>query len=153
MNELKNLLTEPTNKTPLIDFNQLTGELILSGKSIPENAAKVYEPVLNWVTEYIRNPRSNTNIRINFEYFNTSSSLWLVRILKVLTQIDNPDYVLIINLYLAIEDFEEIEEYNDIKDYFSPITDIFHNAKPSIGLKLYGIDDSGNIINDMMVFV
>ena len=37
--ELKNLFIEPTAKTPQVDLNYLTGELILSGKSIPENAA------------------------------------------------------------------------------------------------------------------
>ena len=33
MKELKNLFVEQTDKTPLIDFNYLNGELILSGKS------------------------------------------------------------------------------------------------------------------------
>ena len=47
--ELKNLYIEPTAKTPQIDLNHLTGELILSGKSIPENAAVLYENVLKWV--------------------------------------------------------------------------------------------------------
>ena len=41
--EIKNLFIEPTPKTPQIDLNHLTGELIFSGKSIPENAAKLYE--------------------------------------------------------------------------------------------------------------
>jgi hypothetical protein len=43
MNKIKNIFIEGTAKSPQIDFNQLTGELILFGKSIPENAAKVYD--------------------------------------------------------------------------------------------------------------
>ncbi len=48
---LNNFTLEQTPKTPQIDLNQISGELILSGRSIPENAAKIYEPVLNWVRD------------------------------------------------------------------------------------------------------
>ena len=78
--ELNTLFIEPTAKTPQIDLNPITGELILSGRSIPENAAKVYENILNWITEYAKSPRYTTNLRFNLEYFNTSSSIWLAKI-------------------------------------------------------------------------
>jgi len=153
MKEFINLFIEETPKTPQVDLNKFTGELILSGRSIPENAAKVYEPILDWVTEYILNARTTTNLRLNLEYFNTSSSLWLVKILKVLVQIKDPDYVLIIHIYLSVEDFEDIEETGDLKDVFSPISDILFDASVSIGIKIYGIDDAGNIIKDRLIFV
>ena len=74
MNELQSLILENTPKTPQIDLNKFTGDLILSGRSIPENAAKLYEPVLTWVNEYINDPRPTTNLRINLEYYNSASS-------------------------------------------------------------------------------
>ena len=86
---MNNILIEPTDKTPLIDFNQVTGELILSGRSIPENAAKIYEPLLNWTFEYVNNAKTNTNLRLNFEYFNTSTSLWITKIINALCSIKN----------------------------------------------------------------
>jgi len=153
MNELQNLLIEQTTKTPQIDLNKLTGNLIFSGKSIPENPAKVYEPVLNWVTEYILNAKPTTNIRFNLEYFNTSSSLWLAKIIKILIRINDPDYALIAHLYLPIDEYEELIEFDDIKDAFFPIADIVNGAIPSIGIKLYGTDDQGNIIKDSLVFI
>jgi SiaC family regulatory phosphoprotein len=153
MNEFQSYLIEDTPKTPQIDLNQLTGEFIFSGKSIPENAAKVYEPVFNWISQYILNARPTTNVRINFEYFNTSSSLWLAKILKVLVRINEPDYVIIIHLYLHEDEFDELEEFDDIKEAFFPIADIFQNAIPSIGVKLYGTNDSDEIIKEKLVFV
>jgi len=153
MKKFQRLVIEQTAKTPQIDLNQLTGDLILSGKSVPENAAKVYEPVFNWVTEYILNARPTTNLSLNLEYFNTASSIWLAKILKVLIRIKEPDYVLIIHLYFPVEEFEEMKELEDIKDAFAPITDIFHGAIPSIGIKLYGTDDKGEIIRDTLVFI
>ena len=84
MAQMENLYIEPTARTPQIDLNHLTGELIFSGKSIPENAAKLYENVLKWVLEYIMSPRQITNLRINLEYFNTASTIWLAKIVKAL---------------------------------------------------------------------
>jgi hypothetical protein len=153
MKEFTNLFIEQTPKTPQIDLNQYNGELILYGKSIPENAAKVYEPVWTWIMEYVRNARPTTNFRINLEYFNTSSSIWLVKILKELVRIKDPDYVLIIHIYLPLEDFDEMEESGDLKEAFSPISDILYDATVSIGIKVYGIDDNASIIKDKLIFI
>jgi hypothetical protein len=147
------LIIEETSKTPQIDLYQLTGDLIFSGKSIPENAAKVYEPVLVWVKEYILKANPTTNLRLNLEYYNTATAIWLTKIIKTLIRINNPDFTLIIHLYLPIEDFDEIDDFNDIKDAFIPISNIDANPIPCIGIKLYGTDDKGEIIKDTVVFI
>jgi len=102
MKELKNMFIEQTEKTPLVDLNHMSGELILSGKSIPINAPRIFEPILDWVNEYIRNPKQTTNLRLNLEYFNTASSIWLAKIVKALTGISKPDSVLILHIYFPI---------------------------------------------------
>ena len=153
MKEFANLFVEQTPKTPQVDLNHLNGELILFGKSIPENAAKVYEPVLNWVSEYILHARPTTNLRLNLEYFNTSSSIWLVKILKILIQIKNPDFVLIIHIYLPVEDYNDMEESGDLKDAFAPISDILYDGVVSIGIKVYGTEENGKIIKDKLIFI
>jgi Domain of unknown function (DUF1987). len=153
MMELENLIIEQTTKTPQIDLNRLTGDLSFYGRSIPENATKLYEPVLNWVAEYILEANPTTNLRLDLEYFNTASSMYLAKILKVLSRIKVPEYVLIIHLYIPVEEFNEINEFEDICDTFSPITDIFHNSTTSISLKLYAKDDRGEIIKTRLVFI
>jgi hypothetical protein len=153
MKEFTNLFVEPTPKTPQIDLNQYSGELILYGRSIPENAAKVYDPILNWVSQYILNPRPTTNFRLNLEYFNTSSSIWLVKIFKVLIQIRDPDYVLILHIYIPLEDFDDMEESGDLKEAFSPISDILSDSLVSIGIKVYGIDDHEKVVKEKLIFI
>ena len=153
MEEFTNLFIDQTPKTPQIDLNQYNGELILYGRSIPENAAKVYEPILNWVSQYILNARPTTNFRLNLEYFNTSSSIWLVKIFKLLIQIKDTDYVLILHIYIPLEDFDDMEESGDLKDMFSPISDIFQEAVVSIGIKVYGINDDDKIIKEKLIFI
>ena len=153
MKEFQNLIIEQTPKTPQIDLNQLTGDLLFYGKSIPENATKLYEPVLNWVAEYILQANPTTNLRLDLEYFNTASSIYLAKMLKVLNRIKIPEYVLIIHLYFPVEEFNELNEFEDISDAFSPITDIFHDATTSISIKLYAKDDRGEIIKTRLIFI
>jgi hypothetical protein len=153
MKDFPNLIIEESARTPHVELNALTGDFIFSGKSIPENAAKVYEPVLDWVTEYINSPRPTTNLRLNLEYFNTSSSLWLAKIFKVLVKINDPDFVLIFHLYLPIDEFDDLKEFEDIREAFFPIADVLQFAIPSVGIKLYGTDESSRVIRDRLVFV
>jgi hypothetical protein len=87
------------------------------------------------------------------EYFNTASSIWLAKIIKVLIKIKEPDYVLIVHLYLPLEEFDEMKELEDIKEAFAPISDIFTGAIPSVGLKIYGLAENGEIIKDTLVFI
>jgi hypothetical protein len=150
---MKELIIEQTPKTPQIDLNQLTGDLLFYGRSIPENATKLYEPVLIWVEEYILHANPTTNLRLDLEYFNTASSIYLAKMLKILTRISVPEYVLIIHLYFPVEEFDEMNAFEDIIDAFSPITDIFHDATTSIGIKLYAKDERGELIKTRLAFV
>jgi hypothetical protein len=152
MNNIKNIFIERTKKTPQIDFNQLTGELILFGKSIPENAAKVYEPLLAWINDYIKSPRRTTNLRLNLEYFNTSSSIWLAKMVNALSKISEDDYVLFIHLYFDIEDFESMDT-EELKDIVGKLVDNISEGKISIGLKTYGSDVNGKIVKESTIFI
>ena len=150
--ELKSIFIEPTVKSPQIDFNHLTGELILSGRSIPENAADLYENVLNWVVEYSKKPRHTTNIRFNLEYFNTSSSIWLAKILKALCSIKDSEFILMVHLYFNIEEFDSMNA-EDLKEALSPFLDMIGTPTVSLGIKIYGTDEKGEILKESMVLI
>jgi hypothetical protein len=150
--ELSTLFIEPTAKTPQIDLNPMTGELILSGRSIPENAAKTYEEILNWVTEYAKKPRTITNLRVNLEYFNTSSSIWLAKIVRALCTIDSNEFTLMIHLYFNIDEFDNMD-VDDIKDELHPIIHMVNNPIVNLLIKLYGTDIDGTILKESMVLL
>jgi len=146
------LYLDPTNKTPEIDLNQFTGELILAGRSIPENAAKLYENLLMWVTQYSLNPRQTTNLRLNLEYFNTASTIWIAKMIKALCGIKKPEATLMIHLYFEIEEFENMEE-DDLRDTLSPIIDMIGATTVNLGIKIYGTDEKGEILRESMVLL
>lgn len=150
--ELRQYFIERTPKTPQVDLNNLTGELILSGRSIPENPARIYEPVIQWINQYIQRPHLTTNLRLNLEYFNTASVIWLGKIIKVLCNIQKKEYTLIIHLYLDIEEFDDMEG-EDFKDTLSPFIDMVGNPVISLGIKIYGTGEKGEIIKESMVLI
>lgn len=149
---LNNFTLEKTAKTPRVDLSQSSGELSFSGKSIPENAAKVYEPVLNWISEYALKAKPITNLRLNIEYFNTASMMWLSRILGVLKKINDPEYILYIHLYMPLEEYDDMNDIEDIRDALIPVQDILQDAIPCVGIKLYGTNNS-IVIKDALVFI
>jgi hypothetical protein len=150
MEEITVIDFEGTGKSPHVEFNHLTGELVLSGRSIPENAAKIYEPLLTWISRYLEAPQPTTNLRINLDYYNTTSAIWLIKIIRALSEIKIKNSVLIIHVYLETEDFEDME-LEDIKDV---IASIYHKEKEldlSIGMKMYAIDSSGKVVKESTV--
>lgn len=151
MERLTDLIIEKTPKTPQIEMKYSSGELSLTGRSLPENATRTYEPVLNWINQYIIQPQPVTNLRLSVEYFNTSSSLWISKIMKTLTRINNPDYRLMVHIYIPLEEYDDMKLSPDARDSFSPITDILQDSIPEVSLKLYATDDRSKVIRDALV--
>jgi hypothetical protein len=78
MNEIK---MASTKKTPSVTF-AADGKLELKGRSIPENSLEFYKPLIDWMEAYTKSPASETNLHIQLEYFNTSSSKCLLDLFK-----------------------------------------------------------------------
>ena len=76
------LQLDGTPKTPLILFDGETGNFEISGRSIPENSAKFYLPLIEWVDQYLTDPADLTSINVRLEYFNTSSLKSLVELFR-----------------------------------------------------------------------
>jgi len=79
---MENFVLEGTPKSPRIDFNAQTGVLLISGRSIPENAREFYRPLIEWVERYATQSNAKTHFDICLEYFNTSSSKALFDLFK-----------------------------------------------------------------------
>ena len=76
------LLIEGRNDTPHVSLNEL-GLLEISGRSYPEDAVVFYAPLLNWLTLYLQQQTRPTFLKLKLEYFNTSSSKQLFKLLSL----------------------------------------------------------------------
>lgn len=85
---MENLTIKETDDTPEVSFNS-NGSLVLSGRSLPEDAASFYGPLLEWIENY---GKTNASTKLVFdmklEYFNTASSKMLLDIFNKLENID-----------------------------------------------------------------
>jgi hypothetical protein len=71
--------------------------------------------------------------------------------MKTLTRINNPDYRLMVHIYIPLEEYDDMKLYPDARDSFSPITDILQDSIPEVSLKLYATDDRSKVIRDALV--
>ena len=75
---------EGTPKTPTVNFDTVKGILEIKGRSIPENSIEFYKPVVDLLERYAFKPQAETNVNIQLEYFNTSSSKCILDVFKKL---------------------------------------------------------------------
>ncbi|MBI5220007.1 MAG: DUF1987 domain-containing protein [Bacteroidia bacterium] len=93
------LIRVKTNKTPVVNFNNLTGKFVMGGRSTPEDSIDFYKPLVDWLIEYIKNPHPSTEVNIHFEYFNTGSSKCITDVFKELEAIYKAGNKLVVNWY------------------------------------------------------
>lgn len=71
-----------TEKTPAVKLLPEQGLLEVIGCSIPENADRFYSPIQDAVERYALTPRPKTVLRIALTYFNSSTSKYLLDLMK-----------------------------------------------------------------------
>jgi hypothetical protein len=105
---MHDIIKSKIKKTPHLVLDEKNGLIELKGSSIMEDTAVFYNPVMEWVYAYIRNPK-DTTVNIDLEYFNTSSAKILVILFKTLSKIEKFGHKLTVNWYYA-EDDEDIKD-------------------------------------------
>lgn len=110
---MTDLLLDGTPKTPTVNFNPATGLLDLRGRSIPENSIDFYKPLIDWIDEYGRAPKALTQLRVQLEYFNTSSSKCILDLLKKLEQVRNAGHQVEVLWHYELDDEDMMEAGED----------------------------------------
>ena len=102
---METLYIEPTNDTPKVEFNAETGKLEISERSLPENAIEFYQPLFEWIYNYIDKPNKETTFDFMLEYFSTSSAKQITKILFLLEKLSD-QCVVKVNWYYKKEDID-----------------------------------------------
>jgi len=99
------LKLEGTEDTPKIMLDKSNGIFEISGRSLPEDSAEFYRPVLEWIGNYGKDPNDSTEFVFKLEYFNTASSKLILDVLSALEDIKSMKI-----LWYFHEDDEDMEE-------------------------------------------
>ena len=103
---MQTLLIEGTKITPLITGDPETGNIEISGRSIPENATGFYKPLMDWINSYKLQPNSKTQLSFHLDYLNSISQKIVYDILEQMIEINVKSELVI--LWKYDEDDEEI---------------------------------------------
>ena len=111
------LKIEANSHWPKVELNKQTGVLEISGRSIVENAIRFFEPIMEWIDAYCEHPAEKTELHLKLEYFNTSTSKYILSIFEKLEEIFNEGKEVEIFWYSFDEDMEELgEDYQAMVD-------------------------------------
>ena len=79
---MKDLKIKQTKVTPKVEFDSINNTLTFEGKILCDNTPEFFEPINNWLKEYEVEAADKTALNFNLEYLNTSSSKYLLIMLK-----------------------------------------------------------------------
>jgi hypothetical protein len=75
---MEDLLIPGTDSLPTVSF-KTSGELKIEGRALPEDASKLFAPLIAWIVDCTA---EEMNIEMNLDYFNTSVSKQLLDLFK-----------------------------------------------------------------------
>ena len=112
---METLSLQGSPKTPTIEMNAENGVIEIKGRSIPENSIDFYRPVVEWLDTYAESPANITEVNIQLEYFNTSSSKCILDVFKKLENVfkKNNEEGVTINWYYEEDDEDMLEAGED----------------------------------------
>lgn len=115
---MNNLYIEGTKSTPTVRLDFEKNMLFLQGQSYPENAFKFYEPIFQWVDEYLEKLDSVVLVQIDFNlpYINTSSSKCIMMLLEKLDKAYESGKKLSLKWYYDEDNESELECAEEFKE-------------------------------------
>jgi hypothetical protein len=108
---------EGTEDTPKVLLDKTHGIFEISGRSLPEDSAEFYQPILDWLDEYAKAPNDATEFMFKLEYFNTASSKLILDVLSKLEKLEEESTLVKWFYHEDDEDMLEAgEEFEDLVD-------------------------------------
>jgi hypothetical protein len=118
-----------TEDTPSVTLDTGSQLFEISGRSLPEDVAAFYNPVLDWLDNYSANPLAKTVFNFKLTYFNTASSKMILDVMMKLESLHEGGKEVLVKWYYP-EDDEDMKEagaeYADIVDI--PFEQVGYNA-------------------------
>lgn len=102
-----------TAKTPTINFDLQNGTIEIKGWSIPDNSIQFYDPFMQALEKYSGNAKPKTELAIELEYFNTSSSKCILAILKKLEGIKRAGNDVVVKWHYKKDDEDMLQAGED----------------------------------------
>ena len=107
----------PKEDSPEVLLNPDTNVFYIRGRSYMENTLSFYNPIREWLIDYLSIPDTILELELRFVYISTSSVKEIVRIFSRLENLYN-NQNLVINWFYPDDDEDLLELGEDISDIF-----------------------------------
>lgn len=111
---MENLNIKGREETPEVILNKTKGIFSIKGKSLPEDPFVFYNPILEWIKNYAKNPNEKTELSFAMTYFNTSSSKIILEIMKCFELIKKEKNKEVLINWLCYPEDEDMIESGEI---------------------------------------
>ncbi|MBE9466933.1 MAG: DUF1987 domain-containing protein [Bacteroidetes bacterium] len=123
------LVIEATSKTPKVVFDPDNNFYEFSGRSLPENVVRTYEPILKWIDANINEVPTPIEINFRMDYLNSASAKMVSLILSKFEEFYKQNNKILINWYYFFDD-DDIQSEGEI-----------YAMLKKVPIKLIGIKD------------
>ena len=115
---MQNLITPSGFGIPSVNFNAVSGILIMKGRSIPEHPKAMFTPIINWIIDYLKQPAAKTELILKLDYINSSSYKFMLNIMELFTPIKESTTI---KWYYELDDDDMKEVGAELKNII-PVT-------------------------------
>ena len=84
---MKCLSIKGDQNTPNVILCVSEGLVEIAGRSAPRDSFEFYQPIMDWLDEYAKAPKPETNVKIYFTFFDTGTSRCFIHVLLRLQNI------------------------------------------------------------------
>ena len=119
-NLMEPLILKATKVCPEVTLNPGESIFELSGRSYPEDVTSFYEPIIDWLKEYGKNPLEQTVCNVILDYFNTASSKMLLDIFSYFEDMKQEGHNVEVRWHYADDD----ENMHDAGKEYANIVDV-----------------------------
>ncbi len=123
------LIIDKTTKTPQIIFDPTNELFEISGRSLPENVVKTYEPVLQWIDQNAGKLLNGAVFSFKVDYLNSASAKMISLILTKLEEFYKSGIGIEVKWYYNLDD-DDIQSEGEI-----------YAKLKKIPIKLIGVED------------
>lgn len=112
------ILIEKTQDCPYVNFSE-EGILEIEGRSITEDPFTFWQPLLEWVEGYCKNPSPTTQLIVYLEYSNSSSNKYISEIFHKLEEVHGKKTQISVKWRYELEDDAILQLGHDFSSIFS----------------------------------
>tara|TARA_B110000037_G_scaffold160384_1_gene181093 strand:- start:4061 stop:4468 length:408 start_codon:yes stop_codon:yes gene_type:complete len=114
---MNNLILNASEKTPYFKLKS-DGNFLFGGISKSEDAASFYFNIIDWLSDYYRNPKKETFVVVSFRYLNSSSSSIVLKIFNAFKRLQETGKTKIkCTWYYEEDDLDMLDYVDQVKQH------------------------------------